>query len=594
MSDRGPVSRRETPRPSGARRRPAHRTERAARRRRLRSLWIASAAAIVLLLTRLSMVQVLDAGKYAAYAAGETEQRVALPATRGAIYDRNGNLLAVSVPTVEVVADDFQIAQPLSEARALAPILHVPATRLVPELSRRSGYVVLATNLSPKVASAGEALALNGISYLPTSERTSPDAPLFEPLLGGLNAAGAGVGGIEQMDNQLLAGRPGSEIVPEGPGGVALPSAVHSVVAPHQGSGLVLTIDEPLQVEVTKDLTRAMQLQHAHSGVAVVESVQTGAILAMVDLVAGPHGVIEPAPSNLAVTEVYEPGSVMKLATYSYALRDGVITPETPFRVPYSITIGGYTFYDAEFHPTQTMSASQMLAQSSNVGTIELAHRLGLSQLGAALDAFGFGRTTGLGWPGESAGLLGTPAQWVGSDAGSIPIGTGEAVTPLQILDAYTAVADGGVLRPPHLVAATVGASGRTAPLRIPAGHRVLSPAINREVIPMLEGVVQDGTAVCAAIPGYAVAGKTGTAQVPSPKGYVPGDFNATFVGFVPAQAPRLSAIVTLNHPTIIYGGSVAAPVFQKVMEYALGHFDIAPMGTAVPIPKACTATSGA
>lgn len=588
-----PARRRPSARSAGAQR-ARRRDESSLRRRRLRALWIGSIVVLVVLVARLAMVQVLDSSRYAAYAAGEIEQHVVLPATRGAIYDREGNLLAVSVPTVNVVADDFQISHPSSEATALASVLHLSVPALTAKLSQRNGYVVLAANVSQQVASRGEALALPGIDYLPSTARSAPDASLFEPLLGGLNTAGAGVGGLEQMENGVLAGTPGSELVAQGPGGVALPSGVNNVHAPHQGRGLVLTIDEPLQVEVTKDLTAEMQRQHAHSGVAIIESVRTGAILAMVDLVAGPKGVIEPAPSNLAVTAIYEPGSVMKLATYSYALKDGVITPQTPFSVPYSISIGGYTFYDAEFHPTQIMTASQMLAQSSNVGTIELSQKLGLSQVAAGLSAFGFGHMSGLGWPGESPGIVGTPAQWLGSAAGSVPIGTGVAVTPLQILDAYTAVANGGVMPRPHLVAATVDAAGKQTPVAAGPGRRALPTAIAHEVVPMLEGVVQDGTAVCAEVPGYAVAGKTGTAQVPSSKGgYVPGDFNATFVGFVPAQAPKLAAIITLNHPRIIYGGSVAAPVFANAMEYALGHFDIAPTGAPTPSPLSCSATSG-
>ena len=312
------------------------------------------------------------------------------------------------------------------------------------------------------------------------------------------------------------------------------------VVAPHAGSGIVLTIDEPLQVETERDVAAEMRSTGADSGIAVIMDVHTGAILAMVDLVRARHGVIVSAPENLAVTNVYQPGSVMKLATVSFALQDGLITPSTVFTVPYQINVGGYEFQDADFHPTQPMPVSQILAQSSNVGTIEIAQRLGEQRLYDALNSYGFGHLTGLNWPGESAGIVGSPATWYGSSAASVPIGTGIAVTPLQILDAYNAVANDGVLVTPHLVQGLVNDKGVEHLLATHVGRRVIDTSTVRQLVPMLEGVVQDGTAVLAHIPGYTVAGKTGTAQVPDPTGlgYVPGDWNATFVGFVPGAGP--------------------------------------------------------
>ncbi len=560
--------------------------------RRLGRFGILVAVAAALLVGRLVLVQVLNGTTYARFGAGEVNQQVPLPATRGALYDRNGNLLAASVAASNVVVDDFQVTNPVAEANALAPVLHVAATRLATELSQRNGYVVLGQDEPSSVVARLSAMAPAGVTFQSTSLRVAPDAALFQPLLGALNAAGRGVAGLEEMVNAQLSGRSGSEVVPEGPGGTPLPLAPSHVVAPHNGSSIVLTLDQPLQAEVTRDLSAEMASQHAHSGVAVVEDVRTGAILAMVDLVSTPHGIV-PASDNLAVTSVYEPGSVMKIATFSYALKDGVVTPQTVLSVPYSLTIGGYPFYDAEVHPTQPMAACEILAQSSNIGTIEIAHQLGMSRLHAALHDLGFGRYTGLGWPGESPGLVGSASSWTGSSQGSVPIGLGEAVTPLQIVDAYAAIANGGVAETPHLVAGTVSPTGVERPVRAPAGRRVLPSWVAHEMVPMFESVIQDGTAVLAQVPGYAVAGKTGTSQQPSSTGgYIPGDWNASFVGFVPAQAPKLAAIVTLNHPTTIYGGSVAAPVFSKIMQYALPHFGIAPPTT--PAQPACTGVGAA
>jgi cell division protein FtsI/penicillin-binding protein 2 len=549
--------------------------------------------ALVALVARLVVVQVLDGASYAAYAVSETSQRVTLGATRGAIYDSSGQIVAVTEPTVDVVADDFLIGDPLRAASQLAPLLRRAAPQLAVELSERNGYVVVARKVGAGTAAKVMNLGINGISTQADPSRSYPDSSLFEPVLGGVYATGHGDAGIEYKYDSQLSGRPGSEVVAESAASQPLPTRPEDVVAPRQGDGIVLTIDEPLQYEATKEVASEMAKTGAHTGVAVIEDVHTGAILAMVDLKRGPKGVIEPAPQNLAVTSVYQPGSVMKIATFSFALQDHLITPDSILTVPYEIDIGGYWFQDAEFHPTEPMSASTILAQSSNVGTIEVSRRLGPQRLHAALLALGFGKPTGLGWPGASDGIIGTPATWYGSSLGSIPIGTGEAVTPLQVLDAFNTVADGGVFVTPRLVAGMIGPSGAEHVVTS-SRRRILDSSTARIITPMLEGVVQDGTAVCAAVPGYTVAGKTGTAQVPDATslGYVPGDWNGTFVGFVPAQAPQLSGVVVLNHPQPIYGGSVSAPVFARIMSWALRHYDVAappfPDTQATTMPTYC------
>jgi len=559
------------------------------RMRRHRIVALGIGIALVSLVLKLAVVQVLDGPRYAAYAASEVRQTVTLPATRGAIYDRSGRLLAASMPTVDVVADDLLVSGPATVASELAPLLASRAASLAVELSRHSGYVVLARQVEPSVESKIASLAINGITFQPDPKRVYVDPSVFEPVLGGVYASGHGDAGVEYAYDRELSGRAGREVVPESAAGTPLPGSPAQVVPARQGSALVLTLDEPLQVEATNDVAAEMARTGARSGIAIVEDAHTGAILAMVDLVRGPKGAIEPAPSNLALTAVYQPGSVMKLATFSFALQDRLITPRSTFVVPYEIDIGGYWFQDAEFHPTQVMPATQILAQSSNVGTIKVSRLLGPERLYRALRTLGFGSPSGLSWPGESPGIIGSPATWYGSSLGSVPIGTGEAVTPMQVLDAYNAVADGGVLLTPRVVAGTAAADGTEHLATHPSGHRVLDASTVREIVPMLDLVVQDGTAVLAHIPGYTVAGKTGTAQVVNATGtgYVPGDWNATFVGFVPAQAPQLTGIVVLNHPTPIYGGSVSAPVFAEIMRYALRHFGVAPSAPSTTVAPA-------
>jgi cell division protein FtsI (penicillin-binding protein 3) len=275
---------------------------------------------------------------------------------------------------------------------------------------------------------------------------------------------------------------------------------------------------------------------------------------------------------------VYEPGSVFKLVTFSAALQDGIISPDEVFTVPNSLTIDGWVFHDAETHPTEQLTATQILAQSSNIGTIEIAQQLGEGRLAAQIATLGFGRTTGLDFPAESAGLVKSdPATWHVSDIGSTPIGQDDAVTAQQVLDMVNTVGTGGVFVPPRLVRATVAPDGSVTATPVPASHRALSQEVASQLTTMMESVVQDGTAVLAGVPGYTVAGKTGTAQIPDlvHGGYVPGAYEATFAGFAPAENPALSAIVVLQHPSPIYGGTVAAPVFSQIMRYALHRYGI-------------------
>ena len=545
-----------------------------------------SALALTGLAARLVQVQGVDASRYASYGAQEVYQKIALPSLRGAIYDRNGNLLAASSSRVDVVADDFLVpgSGPGPDLARLGTILGLSTATLHAKLSERRGYVPLAYQVSSAVEQRVASLGLPYLSFVPDTVRTDPDGQLFSPILGIVGFSGKGLAGLEYLENSLLAGSPGSEVVPTGPNGEGLPGSPTQVTAVRQGSSLVLTLDQPLQFEVTNDLARQIRATHAKGGIAIVEDRRTGGILAMVDLVAGKHGRVATAAQNLAATSVYQPGSVMKLVTVSGALEEGLITPRSVFTVPYQIMLGGWPFTDADYHATERLTATQIVAQSSNIGTIKIAHLLGPNRLSYYLRDLGFGLPTGLGWPGESDGIVPSPsdpASWSGSSMGTVPIGTGEAVTPLQILDAYNTVANGGVFIPPRLIEATVAPSGVQHVLPPAAGRRELSLHTVSELLPMLERVTQDGTAIAARIPGYTVAGKTGTAQIPSTTGpgYQLGAWNATFVGFAPANNPALTTFIMLNHPDLIYGGLASAPVFSEIMRYALHHFDVAPTG---------------
>jgi cell division protein FtsI (penicillin-binding protein 3) len=564
---------------------------------------------------RLIDVQVLHSGGYTAAARGESSINVSLASLRGGIYDRQGSSLAVSVPTDDVVADDFQIAHPVKTALALAPILNVPAATLAAELHRHTGYVVLARQLPQATGQKVAADAFPGISLIADSKREVPNGNLAAPVVGFTNAAGKGAAGIEFGANHLLAGVDGKETIMESPAGVALPqSPVTNQVPSSPGTGLELTLDSQLQYESEQALASAIETSNSVSGTAVVMDVKTGQILSMANLVAthpaalgsattttptdsggvvpiGPNDAVDEAQNNLAVTQLYEPGSVFKLVTFSAALQNGLINPNTVFTVPDQLMLDGSLFHDAETHPTEQLSATQILAQSSNIGTSEIAQGVGEQRLLAQVKALGFGQSTGLNFPGESPGLLATAAQWEPTDYVSLPIGQVDAVNALQVLDAYNAVANGGVYVAPKLVQANVSPSGTVTQTAPSATHEVFSPSVDSELSNMLQQVVNQGTGTSAAVPGYTVAGKTGTAQIPTDghDSYVQGAYMASFVGYAPAANPTLSMIVVLDRPTPIFGGTVAAPVFSQIMSYALHRYDI----PTTPGAQATTTTPG-
>jgi cell division protein FtsI (penicillin-binding protein 3) len=568
--------------------------------RRVRVVRMILIVAMLLLVARLVDVQVLHAGAYEAQARGESAITVSLPSLRGGIYARDGSPLALSVPTDDVVADDFQVAHPVRTAQALAPMLHVPVATLAAQLHEHSGYVVLARQLSQATGQKIAADSFPGITLISDSKREVPNGTLAVPVIGFTNAAGKGAGGLEYGDNKLLAGANGQETILASPGGIALPqSPVTNQVSTTPGTGLELTIDTQLQYETEQALAKEIESSNSVSGTAIVMDVKTGQILSMANLAAthpgplgasnapanspggvvpiGPNDAVNEASSNLAVTQVYEPGSVFKLVTFSAALQDALINPNTVFTVPDQMMLDGSIFHDAETHPTERLTATQIIAQSSNIGTSEIAQSVGEQRLLAQVKALGFGQPTGLHFPGESPGLLATAAQWEPTNYVSLPIGQVDAVNDLQVLDAYNTVANGGVFVAPKLVQATVSPSGTVTKTPPSATHQVLSPSVNSELTSMLEQVVNQGTGTSAAVPGYAVAGKTGTAEIPTQgkDSYVPGAYMATFVGFAPATNPTLSMIVVLDRPTPIFGGTVAAPVFSQIMSYALHRYDI-------------------
>ena len=572
--------------------------------RRVRLLRGVALAAFVAVAGDLFVLQVRQHSHWEALSVAQVREDLTTTALRAGIYDRYGQILAVSRPTSLVIADDIQIDHPVTEAQAMAPIVKVPVAKLIKLLSQHhNGYVIVNNALDLASGRQLASMAFPGIVVQNSSVRTYPNGPVATSLIGGTNAAGSGSAGLEYEYQSLLAGQSGITRAYVSASGVNLPSSVSRVIRPAKpGVGLELTLDSSLQFVTERALARQLLATQAITGVAVVMDVKTGEILADASLVntKTKAGVLGPVPAwgqsigvpgieqtinNLTFTQAYEPGSVFKVVTFSAALQAGVVTPNTVITVPNGAMVGGRYFHDAENHGTEHLTVTQVLAQSSNIGTYLIGRRVGEAGLLAQVERLGFGQVTPVNYPGETAGLLVNAANWYGSDAAALPIGQVDAVPPIQVLDAYNTIANGGVYVAPKLVRGYVYANGTMKATPASATHQVLSSSVDETMKRMLEQVVLEGTGTNAIIPGYAVAGKTGTASIPYPGKdlLLTGAYNATFVGFAPAEAPVLSMVVVLERRlTTIFGGSAAAPVFQQVMSYALHHYDIPSNGTIV------------
>jgi cell division protein FtsI/penicillin-binding protein 2 len=417
---------------------------------------------------------------------------------------------------------------------------------------------------------------VSGFGFYPEERRTYPEGSVGAQVLGFAGLDDQGLAGLELELDRSLGGRPGSERIVKDPFGRVID--VTAERAPHEGRDAYVTLDHTIQYAAEQVLRQTVSQWQAKDATAIVLDPRTGALLAMAvapGYDANKFALVPPAMQrNRAVTDTYEPGSTFKLITVAGALSEGLVTPGTTFTLPYSIHVADRVVHDAEPRPTEQMSVAQILARSSNVGAITLAEKLGTTRLLSWIGRFGFGKTTGIDFPGESAGIL--PGYWSGSSIGNVPIGQGIAVTPIQMAAAYAAIANGGVWVRPHLVDRVAG-HPRVRPLR----RRIVSPAVAAQLTTMLKDVVSSGTGTSAQIPGYQVAGKTGTAQKPDPHGgYSTGRYVASFVGFVPASKPRLVVLVMVDEPhKVIWGGSVAAPAFQQIARFCLQYLEIPPDG---------------
>jgi cell division protein FtsI/penicillin-binding protein 2 len=447
------------------------------------------------------------------------------------------------------------------------------------KLSERSGFVYLARALPARAAQAVLALKIDGVTGTPVMRRVYPRGTLAAQVLGVVGTEGKGLAGLEYSRNALLTGRSGERRVVSD--ALGQPVSIAETRREVPGQSLTLTLDANIQQRAEDVLGAVARVFTPKDATAIVMDPRTGAILALANwpqVDANDPGVSPPeAMEDRAVGLDYEPGSTFKVVAVSGALEAGLITPSTPFNIPDQIQVAERTIHDDTEHPEETLTTAQILARSSNVGAIKIGELQGAQRFNGWIHRYGFGAPTGVDLPGEEAGATLPLSEYSGSSMGNLPIGQGELVTPMQMATAYAAIANGGILRPPHIVSAI---GGRAVPE--PHGHRVITPTTAAEIRQMLEGVLgPEGTASQVSIPGYQLAGKTGTASKINPETgeYSESKFVASFIGFAPASDPQLLCAVVVDEPGSgsIYGGAVAAPAFGQIMSFALPYLGIAP-----------------
>ena len=541
--------------------------------RRLRLLFVLFAGLLLLAALRTADLGLLQGNRLSAVAQNDEVRVLTQPAMRGAILDRNGRALALTEPGDDIEA--YNVPDPTKAARQLAPLLHANAATLALALESHRNNQYLAHRLPAPLAQRIGALAIPGISLVTDNIRNYPFGSLAGQLLGGMHTSGAGAGGLEaEYDNQLAGTSGQTRVVYAGDG---KPIGVDVQRQAKQGATVRLTVDAQLQQEVESVLADVGQRYSPYSSTAIVSDPRTGAVLALANWPAA--NPANPGTgrnwTDSAAELTYEPGSTFKIVVVGGALSEGLITPNTPFTIPASLQFDGRTISDSEPHGNETLTTTGIVGQSSNIGAVEIGQVLGSARFYAWTRRFGFGAQTGIDLPGEGQGIIPPLADYNNFSMGNLPFGQGESVTPVQLATAYAAIANGGILRAPHIVAAIGGESVRT-----PTGHRILSPQVAAELRTILEAPLQPGgTASEISVPGYTLAGKTGTANVAVGGTYSPTKYVASFVGFAPAQHPKVEVTVVVDQPQdgAIYGTDAPAHAWQAIMGWALRYLQIPP-----------------
>lgn len=575
----------------------------------MRGLVIGALFVLSLFSAQLLRIQGFDAANVAAEALQQRTETEAVPALRGKIVSADGVVLASSRAREVVVADPEAVCtyetrkntcDPAlkgtaltAAAAALAPLLGQSAAEIAKKLNEPSRYVILNSRVTPLTWRKISALGIPGIytdsrEGVSVPERVYPQGPTAASLVGFLRNDGQPVSGVEEMVNSTLSGKTGASIFERSPSGIPIPGGRHEVTKAIDGKDVTLTINSNLQWYAQNALAQKIQETQALSGTVVVQNAKTGELLAVAS-----YPTFDPNDAgsasrdyvNKAFNDVFEPGSTAKIMTIAAALEEKKVTPSTPVVIPNRLHRYDTWFKDSHDHPTEYRTVAGTLAESSNIGTVLIGETLKPKQLETYFRAFGLGSTSGMKYPGESAGLFAPSEKWSGTQRATVMFGQGVSVTAIQAASVFQTIANGGVRIPPRLIAGTTDDSGAFVRSTQPKGERVVSPEVAREVNLMLEGVVsKEGTAPQAQIPGYRVAGKTGTADRYDQAKKMYSGKTASFIGFAPADDPQIVVAVILQNPIKGYfGGSTAGPVFHDVMTYALQELKVPPTGTTAP-----------
>jgi cell division protein FtsI (penicillin-binding protein 3) len=544
--------------------------------RRIGLLFAAFLLCFCVIAGRAFWLQGVQGAKLASEAVSQQTQSIPLPSLRGSVLDRHGNALAASEDTATIFAVPAEVTKPALAAQKLAPILGLSERKVLSQVTAETSYSALAHEVDLPTAARISRLELPGIGQDPDSRRTYPQGELAAQVIGAVGAENEGLTGLEHGKESVLHGTDGErQIVTDATGE---PIRLETTQEAEDGEDIQLTLDPAIEAKTEQALAEVGETYAPKGATAIVMDPRSAQILAManwppVDL----EDLSSASPEDLmnrATGFNYEPGSTFKAFTVSAALEEGLVTPATSFYLPSQLHVADRVIEDAEERPPIDLTVAQILAQSSNVGAVEIGQEVGATRFSHWIDRFGFGRPTGVQFPGEEEGIVPPLDEYSGSTMGNLPMGQGLSVTPMQMMAGYAAIADGGILRRPQLVE-KVGDEA----VREPNGHRVISAAVAAQVREMLEGVLQaGGTASEVSVPGYTLAGKTGTAQVAEDGTYSETKYVASFIGFAPAQNPRLLVSVIVDQPQgEIYGGSVAAPAFGKIAAFALPYLGVAP-----------------
>jgi cell division protein FtsI (penicillin-binding protein 3) len=542
--------------------------------RRIGLLFAGFLLAFLVVVCRAFWLQGVEASQLSSQALNQQTETVDVPGLRGAILDRDGTRLASSEDAATIYATPYQVKNPPAAAAKLAPILEEKKGKVLEALTEESGFSYLAKNVSLITAAKVEKLNLEGIGQLPASRRIYPQGEMAGQVIGVVGEGGEGLTGIEQGEQSVLAGEEGERRIVTDALGEAIKN--ETVKEARDGENVQLTLDPVIQQETEKVLGKVGETYSPVGATAIVMDPETSEILAMANWPPVDPGDLEHISNedllNQATNLNYEPGSTFKAFTVSAALEEGLVTPTTEFVIPPEIEIGERIIHDAEEHGTENLTVGQILARSSNIGAVEIGQRIGATKYSQWIEKFGFGKKTGVQFPNEEHGIVPKLSQYSGATMGNLPMGQGAAVTPMQMMQGYAAIAHNGIERPPQLIK-RVGEEE----VHEPKGHRVISAKTASEVREMLEGVLgPEGTASEVSVPGYTLAGKTGTAEVAEDGGYSKTKYVASFIGMAPAMNPKFLCAVIVDQPEgEIYGGSVAAPAFGEIAAFTLPYLGV-------------------